>query len=225
MDLQPDKTDAIVKPITNTRISASEWNQLVGSCMAFITAAGFTPDPTDNAQFLNAFKAIAADLSLVGANTNLSNLTATGEAHFDNTYAKTDLSNLTAGLSNTLCTTKATTTSSASSATPAVVVTNYLSGSSWYRIYSDGWCEQGGIKSISSNQYGETTVNLLQTMANTNYCLIVGGRTTPGSAATGNYVFTAKEKTVNSFTIWSERTSGANHANEASWYVAGYLPD
>ena len=95
MDLQPDKIDGVVKPITNTRISASEWNQLVGSCMEFITEAGFTPDPTDNAQFLNAFKAIAADLSLVGANTNLSNLTATGEAHFDNTYAKVDLSNVT----------------------------------------------------------------------------------------------------------------------------------
>ena len=83
MDLQPNKQDAIVLPITNTRISASEWNQLVGSCMAFITAAGLTPDAADMDQFLNAFKAIAADLELVGANTNLSNLTATGEAKFN----------------------------------------------------------------------------------------------------------------------------------------------
>lgn len=94
MDLQPNKTDGIHLPITNTRISASEWNQLVGSCMAFITEAGLTPDASDNEQFLNAFKTIAARLEIVGANTNLSNLTATGEARFT-TKANTDLSNVT----------------------------------------------------------------------------------------------------------------------------------
>lgn len=94
MDLQPNKTDGIHLPITNTRISASEWNQLVGSCMAFITEAGLTPDASDNEQFLNAFKAIAAGLEIVGANTNLSNLTATGEARFT-TKANTDLGNVT----------------------------------------------------------------------------------------------------------------------------------
>lgn len=88
MNLQPNKQDAIVLPITNTRISASEWNQLVASCMAFITAAGLTPDAADNEQFLNAFKIVAANLELIGANTNLSNLTATGEAKFN---AKVDL--------------------------------------------------------------------------------------------------------------------------------------
>lgn len=93
MDLQPNKTDGIYLPITNTRISASEWNQLVGSCMAFITEAGLTPDASDNEQFLNAFKTIAAGLEIVGANTNLSNLTATGEARFT-TKADTDLSNV-----------------------------------------------------------------------------------------------------------------------------------
>lgn len=93
MDLQPNKTDGIYLPITKTRISASEWNQLVGSCMAFITEAGLTPDASDNEQFLNAFKTIAAGLEIVGANTNLSNLTATGEARFT-TKANTDLSNV-----------------------------------------------------------------------------------------------------------------------------------
>lgn len=93
MDLQPNKTDGNYLPITNTRISASEWNQLVGSCMAFITEAGLTPDASDNEQFLNAFKTIAAGLEIVGANTSLSNLTATGEARFT-TKANTDLANV-----------------------------------------------------------------------------------------------------------------------------------
>lgn len=79
MDLQPNKSDAVLLPTTNTRISASEWNQLVGSCMAFIYAAGFSPDAADNEQFLKAFKKIASELELVGANTALSNLTDAGK--------------------------------------------------------------------------------------------------------------------------------------------------
>lgn len=93
MDLQPNKSDAILKPITNTRISASEWNQLVGSCMAFIYAAGFSPDASDNEQFLNAFKKIASELELVGANTALSNLTSAGQGKFD-AKANVSLDNL-----------------------------------------------------------------------------------------------------------------------------------
>ena len=89
MDLQANKIDGVVLPVTNKRISASEWNQLVGSLMEFITQAGLTPDASDNEQLLNAFKAIAEDLAIIGANTNLSNLTSTGEDHF----AKKDLSN------------------------------------------------------------------------------------------------------------------------------------
>lgn len=58
MDLQANKTDGIVLPVTNKRISAGEWNQLAGSCMEVITEAGLTPDATDNKQLLNAFKAI-----------------------------------------------------------------------------------------------------------------------------------------------------------------------
>ena len=60
--------------------------------MAFIHAAGLTPDGSDYEQFLNAFKMIAASLEIVGANTNLANLTELGEEHF----AHPDLSNITA---------------------------------------------------------------------------------------------------------------------------------
>lgn len=81
MDLQPNKTDAIIKPITNTRISASEWNQLVGSCMEFITQAGMTPDANDNEQFLNAFIQIAQNLGAIGANVDFTNVSSTGKSN------------------------------------------------------------------------------------------------------------------------------------------------
>ena len=51
----------------------------------------------------------------------------------------------TAYMANHWVTGRATTTSSASKARPAVVVTNYVNGTSWYRVWSDGWIEQGGF--------------------------------------------------------------------------------
>jgi len=98
MNLNANKVDGADLPITVNRIAASEWNQLVASCMAFIHAAGLTPDSSDAQQLLNAFKIIASNLELIGANTSLSNLTAQGEAHFDtklNAKAGTDLTNIT----------------------------------------------------------------------------------------------------------------------------------
>lgn len=152
MDLQPNKTDATIKPITNTRISASEWNQLVGSCMEFITAAGFTPDAEDNEQFLNAFKAIAASLELVGANTNLSNLTATGEGHF----AKPDLSNATA----------------------VHIVETYHNGTEWYRVWSDGWCEQGGFIDRDDPRWvsNEIEITFAKDFVDTNYSVFANAK-------------------------------------------------
>ena len=49
------------------------------------------------------------------------------------------------------------------------VVETYQNGTSWYRIWSDGWCEQGGY-STSSN----VTIKLLKTYANTNYTITLG---------------------------------------------------
>ena len=69
------------------------------------------------------------------------------------------------------CTTKATTTSSAASNLAAVVVENYSNGASWYRVYSDGWCEQGGQCTSFENQY-YATVTYLKEFADTNYALL-----------------------------------------------------
>ncbi len=78
-------------------------------------------------------------------------------------------------LTNRWTTSKATTTSSASKARPAVVIQNYVSGANWYRIWSDGWIEQGGRAyvyfSASSANEGEnvTTISFLKAFTNTNY--------------------------------------------------------
>ncbi len=72
----------------------------------------------------------------------------------------------TAFLTNRWVTSKATTSSSASKARPAVVIQNYVNGTSWYRVWSDGWIEQGGKVSMTNSTI---TVSLLKTFSNTNY--------------------------------------------------------
>ena len=189
MDLQPNKIDGIVKPITNTRISASEWNQLVGSCMAFITAAGFTPDADDNQQFLNAFIQIAQDIGAIGANVDLSNLSATGENHFVQ---------LQSGVSQ---------------ADVDYVVESYQNGTSWYKVYKSGWCEQGGSTVFANSA---TTVSLLKTYADKNYTLITapyGWTNTPSQWIAGGVKYT------NQFVIRSTTSA----LMSAAWRTEGYL--
>lgn len=48
-----------------------------------------------------------------------------------------------------------------------VVIETYTNGSNWYRVYNDGWIEQGGDMSTSS------LVTLNKSMTTTNYFVIV----------------------------------------------------
>ena len=50
------------------------------------------------------------------------------------------------------------------------IVETYRNGTSWYRIYDDGWCEQGGRLGLTSGT-GFTTVQLLVPYVNTSYSI------------------------------------------------------
>lgn len=131
-----------------------------------------------------------------------------------NGKADVDLTNLSVGLTNTICTTPATTTSSASSAIPAVVVENYVNGTSWYRIWSDGWIEQGGYKS-SNNSWNPCS--LLKNFSNTDYNIqLSGSGTTAGQGNAPCYVNNSN-KTTSSFQYTSVSVT-----NNVYWYACGY---
>ena len=49
----------------------------------------------------------------------------------------------------------------------AVVVEHYSDGATWYRLYSDGWCEQGGLTPCGNNK--TTTINLLKSYKDTTF--------------------------------------------------------
>lgn len=101
------------------------------------------------------------------------------------TYADRNLSNLLKGLSNVICTTAPGTVSTASAARPAVIVENYDDGAgNWYRVWSDGWVEQGGHYQVPAGGYN---VTFLKPYADTNYTVLITQKHTSG--ATGLYGF------------------------------------
>lgn len=58
MNIQANKKDATPLPITQERLSATEYNQIAASLMAILTAASVTPDAADNTQLVTAINAL-----------------------------------------------------------------------------------------------------------------------------------------------------------------------
>jgi hypothetical protein len=145
-------------------------------------------------------------------NSNLSNLSAVGQAKFD-AKADKDLSNLTNGLTNTICTTPATTTSTASSARPAVVVENYKNGNSWYRVWSDGFIEQGGRVQINASTYAD--VSLLKPYSNTDYMISFSHSLLGTSGQAESYALKASG-------IYFRLGNGCGTSQYFTWTACGY---
>lgn len=52
-----------------------------------------------------------------------------------------------------------------------ILVESYVNGASWYRVYSDGWCEQGGYATASGSN---ASVTYLKAFNSTDYTLTFG---------------------------------------------------
>lgn len=99
-----------------------------------------------------------------------------------------------------------------------VLIKSYSSGTDWYRIYSDGWCEQGGYQLGTASEL--TTINLLLTMANTNYCIYYGETRegTQSHSGSDNYSIKLGYITTTSFGMYIN----ANTGNGVFWQASGY---
>lgn len=92
----------------------------------------------------------------------------------------------------------ATSIGGASATKPAVIVDSYRSDTEWYRVWSDGWVEQGGV-AVTSSGSGKT-VTLLKPFADTNYT-IVGQAVDSGSHFRNGNTTDVMDKTATSFRI------------------------
>jgi hypothetical protein len=79
----------------------------------------------------------------------------------------------------------------------------------WYRVYSDGWVEQGGYSDSSSNT--TTTVTFLKPMKNSNY-FAIASRIYPSSNAAGQSLVLEQTTTTLKYALSVNRTY---------WYVCG----
>lgn len=99
--------------------------------------------------------------------------------------------------------------------TAPYITETYQNGNSWYRIWSDGWCEQGGIVSLTNNQ--TLTVNLLKSYTNSTYSILQSPLTTNYTDVWG-YGTKIVSLTNSSFNIYiNSSTSG-----KVCWQASGY---
>ena len=125
--------------------------------------------------------------------------------------------------SHNYCTTPAGTTSTASNSKPCVIIENYRNGTDWYRIWSDGWIEQGGY-STAANSANGSQINLLKEFSDTTYTLVTSDiiRTRSDAAA---YVFQIVQKNTNNFFAsgsWTNYNSMNYTEVPFNWYACGY---
>lgn len=95
------------------------------------------------------------------------------------------------------------------------VIKTYISGSSGYRIWSDGYCEQYGRTSGSSS--ATKSVLLLKTFKDTNYIVLFGNEYTTTLSPTS--AVKTSTKSVSSFDIMDSSTTTVY----TYWKACGYL--
>ena len=93
-----------------------------------------------------------------------------------------------------------------------VVVTKYRSGKNWYRIWSDGWIEQGGYAKVDSN--GQL-LTFLKPFSDVNYTITAGGT----EQKFGNVAL--YDRTTTSAKCWTSDDESFNAAG-MNWYACGY---
>lgn len=105
--------------------------------------------------------------------------------------------------------------STSSLVTAYFVTETYKSGSDWYRVWSDGWCEQGGT--LIGTTTNTTNIPLLKTYKDAYYQVLFGNLYT--TTATATPCVKSTTKTASSFDIIDTTTAGFN----TEWYTCGYL--
>ena len=101
--------------------------------------------------------------------------------------------------------------------TQCVLIDSYVNGTSWYRVYSDGWCEQGGVPlTANTSSWASKTTSLLLPYKNTNYIFKINGNWSDASSSSA--VITAKTTTNITYTI------AVDTAAQRGWWEAnGYI--
>ena len=109
-----------------------------------------------------------------------------------------------------------------SNCTRPYIVEAYRDGYSWRRIYSDGWCEQGGR--VLSGEWQGTT-QLLKAYKDTNYNIIgTIARNGWGTSTDAYNYFVSAEPANNDSFLWATiGHAGTQGFRPFQWYACGYI--
>lgn len=102
--------------------------------------------------------------------------------------------------------------------TERYLIKSYKNGDAWYRIYNDGWCEQGNISYISAR--GQQ-VDLVLPFVSNEYNVVSGGYD-PTNANNAFGTTCANVYTTTSFSGWTSDDESFN-AGYMSWTAVGYV--
>ncbi len=91
----------------------------------------------------------------------------------------------------------------------------YVNGNNWYRVWSDGWIEQGGQTTSST---GVGTLNFIKPFLTTNYLFLTHTKTGNGDYTVRNTVEVLGTRTTTGINI----TGTPSFTNSYTWYACGY---
>ena len=97
------------------------------------------------------------------------------------------------------------------------VVETYSTGPTWYRVYSDGWVEQGGnIPFTATGGWAAGNITFLKPFKDTNY--YINGRGNWSDRQSCDFGLNSKTATGVNVTVAINTLTGENGA----WYACGY---
>lgn len=105
--------------------------------------------------------------------------------------------------------------------TPLFVVKTWKTDTTWGRVYSDGWCEQGGVSGYGKQEVKET-INFNKPFNSTNYCVQLTCQYSKATGGVHNAYVNPDNKTTSGFElIFDGATSTKPYT--VCWYACGYV--
>ena len=100
----------------------------------------------------------------------------------------------------------------------AYITSSWVSGASWYRVWSDGWIEQGGMVHDEGSWVNrEKTVTLPKAFKNTNYNISLADTMRTKDSYMGDGNSGVKSVTTSNFVVWVDDMVGGFY-----WTACGY---
>ena len=102
------------------------------------------------------------------------------------------------------------------------VVETWSEGTEWYRVWSDGWIEQGGRCNAVAYNNGTKNVTFHKAMKDTNYFAVASPITNASNDRTWSISTRVAGLTTTQMTVRGGKNADGAWLEPCTWYVCGY---